>query len=150
MATLRTACVLAALALVACSPTPPIAPSGEPASIPPAASTPTPIATRAASTTADRDAGWRSDLAMLIPAMDRIHPELTHDVSRAALDAAVDDLVATIPDAADDELMDGVLGIVAMVSKKGCDAHTGAFVWGTGTYPVESLALRLVLLPAQH
>jgi hypothetical protein len=138
-----------ALALVACSPVPPTAPSGEPASIPPPASTSAVVATTAPTTTADRDAGWRSDLAMLIPAMDRIHPDLEHDVSREALDAAVDDLIATIPDATDDELMAGVLGIVAMVSKKGCDAHTGAFVWGTGTYPVESLPLRLWLFPSE-
>jgi hypothetical protein len=86
---------------------------------------------------------------MLVPGMDRIHPDLTHDVSRESLDAAVADLIATIPDATDDELMAGVLGIVAMVSRKGCDAHTGAFVWGTGTYPVDSLPLRLWLFPGE-
>jgi hypothetical protein len=77
--------------------------------------------------------------------MDRIHPDLTHGTSRATLDAAVSDLIATIPTATDDQLMAGVLRIVAMVSREGCDAHTGAFVWGTGTYPVESLPLRLWL-----
>jgi hypothetical protein len=41
--------------------------------------------------------------------------------------------------------MVGVLRIVAMVSAQGCDAHTGAFIWGTGRYPVESLPLRLWL-----
>jgi len=34
-----------------------------------------------------------------------------------------------------------------MVSAKGCDAHTGAFIWGTGKYPVDSLPLRLWLFP---
>src|SRR6185503_9929762 len=70
---------------------------------------------------------------------------LTHATSRPALDGPVADPVATIPDATDEELLDGVLRIVAMVSADGCDAHTGAFVWGTGTYPVESLPLRLWL-----
>ena len=78
-----------------------------------------------------------------------LHPDLTHSTSRAALDRAVADLIATIPSATDDELMVGVLRIVAMVSAKGCDAHTGAFVWGTGTYPVESLPLRLWLFPSE-
>ena len=32
-----------------------------------------------------------------------------------------------------------------MVSADGCDGHTGAFVWGTGTYPVDSLPFRLWL-----
>ena len=30
-----------------------------------------------------------------------------------------------------------------MVSARGCDAHTGAYVWGDGSYKVESLPLRL-------
>ena len=47
--------------------------------------------------------------------------------------------------ATDDELLVGVLRIVAMVSASGCDAHTGAYVWGSGTYPVDSLPLRLWL-----
>ena len=31
------------------------------------------------------------------------------------------------------------------MSANGCDGHTGVFMWGTGTYPVESLPLRLWL-----
>jgi len=149
MARARVPAILAALALVACSPAPTATtPSTAPGTTQaPATSSPSvgpsPVAT------ADRAAGWRSDLEMLVPGMDRIHPDLTHDVSREALDAAVADLIATIPDATDDELMAGVLGIVAMVSRKGCDAHTGAFVWGTGTYPVDSLPLRLWLFPGE-
>jgi hypothetical protein len=101
------------------------------------------------SPTADRDAGWRSDLSMLVPAMAAIHPNLAHSISRAALDGAAADLAATIPTATNDELMVGVLRIVAMVSSKGCDAHTGAFIWSTGTYPVDSLPLRLWLFPGE-
>jgi hypothetical protein len=54
-------------------------------------------------------------------------------------------LSSTVGSATDDELMVGVLRIVAMVSAAGCDAHTGAFIWGSGTYPVDSLPLRLWL-----
>ena len=81
--------------------------------------------------------------------MAQLHPNLTHGTSRAALDDAVADLIARIPEASDDQLMVGVLRIVAMVSAKGCDAHTGAFIWGTGTYPVHSLPLRLWLFPGE-
>lgn len=91
------------------------------------------------------DAGWRSDLASLIPGMAAIHPDLTHGVSRADLDAAVAELSAKVESATDDQLLVGVLRIVAMVSAAGCDSHTGAYVWGSGTYPVDSLPLRLWL-----
>jgi hypothetical protein len=86
---------------------------------------------------------------MLIPGMAAIHPNLTHSVSRAELDAAVLALSATVGTATDDELMVGVLRIVAMVSAAGCDSHTGAFVWGSGTYPVDSMPLRLWLFPGE-
>ncbi|MEZ0240248.1 MAG: S41 family peptidase [Chloroflexota bacterium] len=104
--------------------------------------------TTAAPTTASspsRDEGWRTDIAALVPGMAAIHPDLTHSVSRAELDAAATALSATVATATDDELMVGVLRIVAMVSYAGCDAHTGAFVWGSGTYPADSLPLRLWL-----
>ena len=149
MARIRAALFLATAALLACSPTAPTQPASQPIATQPA---PTLGAspTAAPSVTADRGAGWRSDLERLIPAMAAIHPNLTHGTSREALDGAVASLVETIPDATDDELMVGVLKIVAMVSARGCDAHTGAFIWGTGTYPVDSLPLRLWLFPGEQ
>jgi hypothetical protein len=141
----RAASLVATLALLACSTS---APTGQPSVGPTATATPPP-ATVLPLPSADRNTGWRSDLEALLPGMDRLHPNLTHDTSRQELDRAVTDLIATIPSATDDELMAGVLRIVAMVSAKGCDAHTGAFVWGTGTYPVESLPLRLWLFPSE-
>lgn len=77
--------------------------------------------------------------------MDRLHPDLTHGTTLDALTAAVDELAAEVPNAGDDELMVGVARIVAMVSADGCDGHTGAFIWGTGRYPVDSLPFRLWL-----
>lgn len=79
--------------------------------------------------------------------MAAIHPDLTHGASRADLDAAVAALSATVDGATDEQLLVGVLRIVAMVSAAGCDAHTGAFVWGSGTYPLDSLPMRLWLFP---
>ena len=149
MARIRAALFLATAALLACSPTAPTQPASQPIATQPA---PTLGAspTAAPSVTSDRGAGWRSDLERLIPAMAAIHPNLTHGTSREAMDGAVASLVETIPDATDDELMVGVLKIVAMVSARGCDAHTGAFIWGTGTYPVDSLPLRLWLFPGEQ
>jgi hypothetical protein len=95
--------------------------------------------------TVDRVNGWRSDLGQLVPGMDRLHPDLDHGTTLEALNAAVDELAVDVPNTSDDELMVGVARIVAMVSADGCDGHTGAFVWGTGTYPVDSLPFRLWL-----
>ena len=139
---------LLATALTACAPTPP--PSASPGTSP-ASLAPSPAPTAGAVATAQpslsRNDGWRADLALLIPGMAAIHPDLTHGVSRADLDAAVASLSATVDTATDDQLMVGLLRIVAMVSAAGCDAHTGAYVWGSGSYPLDSLPLRLWLFP---
>jgi hypothetical protein len=129
--------------VAACSPSPPAPTSlASPAS--------TTVATTAALTpapTRDRVAGWRSDLASLVPGMDRLHPDLGHGTPVPELEAASAQLSADVPSLTDDQLLVGVLRVVAMVSAHGCDAHTGAFIWGTGTYPVDSLPLRLWLFP---
>ena len=135
----RLVVAFALLALAACTP---VAPTSPPTGTATASTGPV---TAAPSPTPDRVAGWRSDLGTLPPAMAAIHPNLTHDTPRATLDQAVADLSAKVPQSTDDQLMVGVLRIVALVSAHGCDAHTGAFIWGTGTYPVDSLPLRLWL-----
>jgi hypothetical protein len=136
---------IVAAAALACGPAPT-------ATVPPSAvhaSSPSPGASQATAAspaaTPDRVAGWRGDLELLVPGMDAIHPKLTHGVSGAALHDSVASLVGSIEISTDDELMVGVLRIVAMVSAAGCDAHTGAFIWGAGTYPVDSLPFRLWL-----
>ena len=83
------------------------------------------------------------DLEALLPGMEAIHPDLFHGTPRAELESAVNELVAEVPTASDDELLDGVLRVVAMVSAGGRDGHTGAFIWGSGSYAVHSLPLRL-------
>ena len=146
VATLATA-VLAS-SVLACSPSAsPAASSGAIATAAPRVrhSPRRPPATPSTQPSLDRAGGWRADLAMLVPGMAAIHPALTHSTSRADLDAAVTALSATVDTATDDQLMVGVLRIVAMVSAKGCDSHTGAYIWGNGTYPVDSMPLRLWL-----
>lgn len=138
--------------VVACSPTE--SPSGATPSTPASpAATSAPATTPVGATgqpSLDRSAGWRADLAALVPGMAAIHPDLTHGVSRADLDSAVTALSAMVDTATDDQLLVGVLRIVAMVSAGGCDAHTGAYIWGSGTYPVDSLPLRLWLFENQE
>lgn len=138
--------VILAGGAAACSPGPSPAPSTGPLTSSPAPS-PTAAAAATAQPSLSRADGWRADLAMLVPGMAAIHPDLTHGVSRADLDAAVATLSATVDTATDDQLLAGVLRVVAMVSAAGCDAHTGAYVWGSGTYPLDSLPLRLWLFP---
>jgi hypothetical protein len=133
------------LARAACQP----APSGPP----PTAGSSDTVTTAPSSTvapspaaTVDRAAGWRSDLARIVPGMDALHPDLEHGVSIEAMTTAVDELAASVEDASDDALMVGVARVAAMVSATdGRDGHTGLFAWGTGSYPVESLPLRLWL-----
>src|SRR5436309_2014298 len=119
-------------AMSACSPTAP-SPGQSPGGLATASSTlqatPTPAPT------VDRVAGWRSDLALLVPGMDRLHPDLGHGTPVGELEAAADEVAAGVPGLTNDQLLVSVLRVVAMVSAHGCDAHTGAFIWGTGTYP---------------
>ena len=133
-----------AATLAACSPAATLHPSEAPTPGGSDTLISSPLATNPVATP-DRVAGWRSDLERLVPGMDAIHPDLGHDTPLADLEAAVGTLIGRIDAATDDELMVGVLGIVAMVSVAGCDGHTGAFIWGTGSYPVDSLPLRLWL-----
>ena len=99
--------------------------------------------------TLDRAAGWRADLASLVPGMAAIHPNLTHGTSRTELDAAAAALSATVDTATDDQLLVGVLRIAALVSRAGCDAHTGGYIWANAmrfpAYAVDSLPMRLWL-----
>jgi hypothetical protein len=77
--------------------------------------------------------------------MGQLHPALDHGTTLDELNGAAADLAARAPTLTDDQLLDGVMRVVAMVSGEGCDAHTGAYVWGDDSYPVDSLPLRLWL-----
>ncbi len=77
--------------------------------------------------------------------MEGLHPNLYHGTPRPDLEAAIDAVRATLPAASDDELLVGLLKVVALVSANGRDGHTGAYVWGGGDYPLHSLPLRLWL-----
>jgi hypothetical protein len=59
--------------------------------------------------------------------MEAIHPDLFHGVPEATFDGAVADLVDAMPDLDDDEMLVGVMHLVAMISAHGGDGHMG--VW---------------------
>ncbi len=65
--------LVAILVLACCTTAPTTSPSTQ--------SQPPSSPTAAASTADERTAGWTSDLDMLIPAMDDIHPDLGHEVA---------------------------------------------------------------------
>ncbi|MEO6349904.1 MAG: hypothetical protein ABIP53_04560 [Candidatus Limnocylindrales bacterium] len=125
------------------------APTTPPAASPIASPSTTASANRTPSpslTSADpRIAGWQADLAMLVPRMDALHPALDHGIPLPELEEMANVLSGRVPDLTDDELMTQVIGIVAAVSRQGCDGHTGAYVWGSSSYPLDSLPLRLWL-----
>jgi hypothetical protein len=59
--------------------------------------------------------------------MEDIHPDLFHGVSEATFDRAAGELIDAIPDLDDDEMLVGVMHMVAMISAHGGDGHMG--VW---------------------
>ena len=137
-----------AVLLAACSPGPTSSPLPPPASSPPptaAVATPAPTTAPTPQGSLGRVEGWQADIAAIIPGLERIHPNPFHGTSKADMESAVAALVAEAPTRSDDQLMAGVARIASLVSAKGCDGHTGVYVWGTGTFPVESLPLRLWL-----
>src|SRR5690349_1293077 len=63
----------------------------------------------------NRVLGWRSDLQQLLPAMEALHPNLYHGTSKPVLQEAIRELESRVPSLDDDQVMVGVLRIVAMV-----------------------------------
>jgi len=74
-----------------------------------------------------REGRWGEDIDHLVEEMEAIHPDLFHGVSKEVFDRAVDDLVAAMPTLDDDEMLVGIMHLVAMISSDGRDGHMG--VW---------------------
>ncbi len=74
-----------------------------------------------------REERWTKDIGYLVEQMRSIHPDLFHGVPEGTFDRAVHDLVAALPDLDDDEILVGVMHLVAMISAHGRDGHMG--VW---------------------
>jgi hypothetical protein len=74
-----------------------------------------------------RDERWTQDIDYLVKQMEAIHPDLFHGVSKEAFDRSVEDLVATLPTLSDDQVLVGIMHLVALISSHGRDGHMG--VW---------------------
>ena len=123
----RVLSVFAAVALVAgCATTGPSAP-GSTATIPP--SHPGPTATVA--TPPAREARWAADLDAVIPGLERLTGSCTIR-RRGPARRRHRRAQGPIPRSTDDQLMAGVLRVVALVSAAGREPP-GAYVWGSGT-----------------
>lgn len=80
-------------------------------------------------------AQWQADLQFLAERMPKQHPNLFRRVSKTAFDTAVGQLNDRIPVASEDEILVGLMRIVAMVK----DGHTGMFPaerFQSGIFPV--------------
>ena len=103
----------------------------------------TPISTSTPSRADARTGGWLADIAALKEGIENTHPDPWHGLSEKRFDSSLEKLRSEVATGSNDELMVGIVEAVASLSAKGRDAHTGAFVWGTGDYPTHSLPLRL-------
>jgi hypothetical protein len=91
------------------------------------ASAPLPSASASSTAVLSRDEGWTEDIQFLVDQMRSLHPDLFHGVAEPAFDAAIDDLLTELPRLNDDEVLVGVMHLVAMISSHGRDGHMG--VW---------------------
>ncbi len=72
-----------------------------------------------------RDERWEQDIDSLVTQMEAIHPDLFHGVPKETFDAQVEDLVAATPTLTDDEILVGMMRLVAVISSHGRDGHMG-------------------------
>ncbi len=93
-----------------------------------------------------REERWTEDIDYLVKEMEAIHPDLFHGVSKDAFDGAVDDLMTALPSLDDNEILVGVMHLVAMISSDGRDGHMG--VWPPdNTEAVRRFPIRLWEFP---
>ncbi|MEO8424871.1 MAG: hypothetical protein ABI595_13300 [Actinomycetota bacterium] len=74
-----------------------------------------------------REERWTEDIDYLAEQMRTIHADLFHGVTEEDFDRAVDDLVVAVPTLDDDEILVGIMHLVALISSEGRDGHMG--VW---------------------
>jgi hypothetical protein len=111
-----TVAVAVAVALVACTIS---APPG------PRRGTTSPNASASAGLT--REQRWAEDIQDLVRRMRALHPDLYHGISPRSFGAAVDSLVSELPTLTDDQILVGLMHLVALISSRGRDGHMG--IW---------------------
>ena len=110
--------LVVSLVLFAAACTTPSTPAPSTTRTPPSVS-PSPVLTR--------EERWSEDINYLVEEMEAIHPDLFHGVSEGTFNEAVDDLMTALPSATDDEILVGIMHLVALISSHGRDGHMG--VW---------------------
>ena len=86
------------------------------------------------------------DVRALAEAITTNHPSPYHGVSQAELGAAVDSLAARAPSLGDDELLVGLMRVVALLGER--DGHSGIHPLSTAhRRPMHLLPLKLHLFP---
>ena len=91
------------------------------------------------------DPAVAADVLELAEEMERIHPNLFHSVSRAEFRGAVDDLVARLPGLERDQVLVGLLRIIAMTGER--DGHMGLFPLLDHPRPLHLLPIRVWAFP---
>jgi peptidase S41-like protein len=74
-----------------------------------------------------REERWTEDIDYLVEKLGAIHPDPFHGVPEETFDGAVHDLTTALPTLNDDEILVGIMHLVALISSDGRDGHMG--VW---------------------
>lgn len=93
--------------------------------------------------TMSREEGWTADLRRLVTDREAHHQDPWHGIERQAYVAAVEAVVARVPQLSDHAVMVEVVRLAAMPTWAGRDGHGGIHPWGEGTYPMHLYPLRL-------
>ncbi len=72
-----------------------------------------------------REVRWAEDVAYLVDRIESVHPDPDHSVSGSDLHEAANALVAELPDLDDDEVLVGLMRLLALVGSGGGDGHMG-------------------------
>ena len=72
-----------------------------------------------------RESRWAQDVAYLVDRIESVHPDPDHSVSEADLREAANALVVELPSLGDDEVLVGLMRLLALVGSGGGDGHMG-------------------------
>ncbi|HYI21657.1 MAG TPA: hypothetical protein VEX62_03380 [Candidatus Limnocylindrales bacterium] len=90
-----------------------------------------------------RTLGWQADLHTLISAREAAHPDPWFGISRSEYVAAVESVVARIPELDEDQMLVETTRLAAMPTWNGRDGHGGIFPWIETTNGLHAYPLRL-------
>ena len=124
-------------------PTPTSPPPPTPTTSPTLTATPVPAPTSSPVVGDARTLGWQTDLHTLISAREASHPDPWFGISRDEYVAAVELVVARIPELDDDQMLVEITRMAAMPTWNGRDGHGGIFPWIETAKGLHAFPLRL-------